>query len=487
MITFLMAALVLIFGYFIYGKIADRIFGSDPNHETPAVKLADGVDYVVLPTWKAFLIQFLNIAGTGPIFGAIAGAMWGPGAFLWIALGCVFGGAVHDFMIGMMSERSNGASVSELVKENLGKQAFRFMLVFSLLLLLLVGVVFVSSPADLLASLTGMNRWIWIVVILIYYLLATLLPIDKIIARIYPIFGISLFVMAIGIIGGMILNGSFTQIPEFQFTNPHVDGKSIFPYLFISIACGAVSGFHATQSPLMARCMKNEKDGHRIFYGAMIAEGFIALIWAAAVMTFFGSLTGLAAEGGKAAVIVNKISQGLMGNIGMILAILGVVACPITSGDTAFRSIRLTIADAMNMNQESILARYKIMIPVFLIAIVLLFVDFQIIWRYFAWANQTLAAVALWAAASYLRKRDRQYLIALFPALFMSVVVLDYIVIAPEGFGALFAGNVALAETVGLCVGIMGTLLALGLFIRAFHKKNSEKNHENPSSELDMV
>ena len=471
MITFIVSACILVLGYLIYAKFSEKVYGADPTIETPAVRLADGVDYVTLPTWKSFLIQFLNIAGTGPIFGAIAGAMWGPSAFLWISLGCVFGGAVHDYMIGMMSVRSNGASVSELVGQNLGETARKVMIIFSIVLLLLVGVVFVSSPADLLASLTNVNRWIWIVVIVIYYLMATVLPIDKIIAKIYPIFGISLFVMAIGIIGGMIVKGYFVQIPELTFSNPHVEGKSIFPYLFISIACGAISGFHATQSPMMARCMKSESEGRKIFYGAMIAEGFIALIWAAAAMTFFGGLDGLALEGGKAAVIVNKISEGLMGKVGMVLAILGVVACPITSGDTAFRSIRLTIADTFKINQEKSITRYKIVVPVFLVAIALLFIDFQIIWRYFSWANQTLAAIALWAASAHLKHKGKNYLITLLPAIFMSVVVTSYIIIAPEGFGVFFNGNVGLSETTGLFAGILVALISTILFIKLIHNQ----------------
>ena len=470
MITFIVSAFILVLGYVGYSQFAEKVFGADPTKETCAVKMADGVDYVVLPTWKQFLIQFLNIAGTGPIFGAIAGAMWGPAAFLWISLGCVFGGAIHDYMVGMMSLRSNGASVSEIVGDNLGSVARKAMIVFSIILLLLVGVVFVSSPADLLSSLTGMNRWIWIVVIVIYYLIATIMPIDQIIAKIYPVFGLSLFIMAIGIIGGMIFKGYFIEIPEFTFTNFHVTGKSIFPYLFISIACGAISGFHATQSPLMARCMKNEKEGRKVFYGAMIAEGFIALIWAAAAMTFFGGLEGLAAEGGKAAVIVNKISEGLMGKTGMALAILGVVACPITSGDTAFRSIRLTIADALKLNQEKAINRYKIAFPVFAVGIVLLFVDFQIIWRYFAWANQTLAAIALWAACAYLKQRNKTYWFVLFPSIFMSVVVVDYIIIAPEGLGLLFGDNIALSETIGITAGLVIAALCTTIFAKSFNK-----------------
>ena len=470
MITFFSCVIFLIGGYFIYGKFVDKVFGSDPNKKTPVMTNADNIDFVPLPTWKSFLIQFLNIAGTGPIFGAIAGAMWGPNAFLWITFGTIFAGAVHDFLIGMMSLRSKGNSVSELVGENLGEFPKKIMIGFSVILLLFVGVVFISSPADLLASLTHWNRWIFIAIILVYYIVATVLPIDKVIGKIYPVFGISLLLMAVGIVFGMVYNGSITQIPEFNFTNPHVNGQSIFPYLFISIACGAISGFHATQSPMMARCMKNEKEGRRVFYGAMVSEGLVALIWAAAAMTFFGGLEGLAAEGGKAAIIVNKISSGLLGRVGMVLAILGVVACPITSGDTAFRSIRLTIADALNLKQDSKINRYKIVIPVFAVAIAFLFIPFDIIWRYFSWSNQTLAAIALWSAAVYLKKHGKFYLIALLPALFMTVVVTCYIIVAPEGFYTLFVKlgmnvDIKVLEKIGTAIGIgISAICAVGFF-----------------------
>ncbi|MGL4985841.1 MAG: carbon starvation CstA family protein [Treponemataceae bacterium] len=466
MITFIVCVIALILGYAIYGKIVDKIFGTDANRPTPAITKADGVDYVELPYWKSFLIQFLNIAGTGPIFGPIAGAMWGPNAFIWITLGCIFGGAVHDFLVGMMSVRSNGYSVSELVGENLGLMAKKLMIVFSIVLLLLVGVVFIASPADLLANLTGQSRFIFIVLIFIYFILATVLPIDKIIAKFYPIFGLSLFLMAAGIIIGMIVNGTFVAIPEFNFTNPHVQGKSIFPYLFISIACGAISGFHATQSPIMSRCIRNEKEGRKVFYGAMIAEGLIALIWAAAAMTFFGGLQGLAAEGGKAAVIVNKISSGLMGPFGMVLAVLGVVACPISSGDTTFRAMRLILADAFKIDQKKSLNRYKLVLPVFVVAFVLLFVDFNIIWRYFSWSNQTLATIALWAGAAYLKYRKKFYFIALLPAMFMTVVVTCYILVAPEGFYGLMTSvmDIKTAENVGTIAGIALSLVFTILF-----------------------
>lgn len=464
MITFLGSILALILGYFIYGKVVEKIFGIKENRGTPAMTNADGVDYVPMNEKKAFLIQFLNIAGTGPIFGAIAGALWGPAAFMWIVFGCIFGGAVHDFLIGMMSLRSNGGSVSELVGENLGKFPKKFMVGFSVLLLLLVGVVFIKSPADILANLTGFNPLIFIGIIIVYYLLATIMPVDKIIGKIYPIFGIALLVMAVGIAGGLIFGGY--SIPEFTFANLHPKGMSIFPYLFISIACGAISGFHATQSPMMARCMRNERDGRKVFYGAMITEGVVALIWAAAAMTFFGGTDGLLAAG-SAPVVVNTISNTLLGPVGGILAILGVVACPITSGDTAFRSIRLTIADTFKISQKLIMNRFVIAIPLFVIAVALCFIDFNVIWRYFSWANQTLAAVALWTAGAYLKKRGKNQWIAVLPAIFMTIVTMTYIVIAPEGFVGFFKDvPVATIETIGLSVGITITLIATALYFK---------------------
>ncbi|MFI3176095.1 MAG: carbon starvation CstA family protein [Eubacteriales bacterium] len=468
MITFILSVIALILGFAVYGKVVEKVFGIDENRTVPAIAKADGFDYVAMPTWKAFLIQFLNIAGTGPIFGAIAGAMWGPAAFLWIVFGCIFGGAVHDFLIGMMSLRSDGASLSVLVGENLGEVMKKVMIVFSVVLLLLVGVVFVSSPAGLLQTLTGINSWVFVIIILIYYMIATVLPIDKLIGKIYPLFGGALFIMAFGIIGGMCVNGMITEIPELAWGNPHVNGTSIFPYLFISIACGAISGFHATQSPMMARCIQNEKEGHKVFYGAMVAEGVVALIWAAAAMTFYGSLQGLA-DAGAAAVVVNEISTGLMGKVGMVLAVLGVVACPITSGDTAFRSLRLTVADSLKIDQTKAINRYKIVVPVFAVAVALLFIDFSVIWRYFAWSNQTLACIALWAAATYLKKQGKNFWIPLLPAMFMTVVVTCYILIAAEGFGAMLLmalGSVAVVETVGIVVGILLMIVLTAIFFK---------------------
>ncbi|MGL5099308.1 MAG: carbon starvation CstA family protein, partial [Fusobacteriaceae bacterium] len=335
----------LVLGYFIYGKYVEKVFGIDENKATPAKRLADGVDYVELDWKKAFLIQFLNIAGLGPIFGAVAGALWGPVAFLWIVFGCIFAGATHDYLSGMLSVRHDGASIAEIVGTYLGENAKKIMRVFSVVLLVLVGVVFVNGPAGILSNLTGINTLIWVGIIIAYYLLATVLPVDKLIGKIYPIFGASLIIMGLGIASGLIFKGY--NIPELTLANLHPKSTSIYPYLFITIACGAISGFHATQSPLMARCMKNEKEGRKIFYGSMIAEGIIALIWAAAAMTFFGGTEGLAAAG-SAGVVVNTISNSILGKFGGALALLGVVACPITSGDTAFRSARLAIADAIN-------------------------------------------------------------------------------------------------------------------------------------------
>ncbi len=472
--------IALVVGYIIYGAVMDKVFGTSADKLTPATTMNDGLDYMPIKKNRAFLIQFLNIAGTGPIFGAIAGAMWGPAAFMWIVFGCIFGGAVHDFLIGMMSLRHKGASASELVGDSLGNIPRQIMRVFSIVLLLLVGVVFVYSPADLLALLTPefMNRWFWVAAILIYYILATLLPLNAIIGKIYPVFGISLFIMAGGIILGMIFGEGniITKIPELTFTNPHPAGKSIFPYLFISIACGAVSGFHATQSPMMARCLKTERDGRRVFYGAMIAEGAIALIWAAAAMTFFGSLENLGTAG-TPAVVVQKISESLMGQVGLVLAVVGVAVCPITSGDTAFRSIRLNVADVFKLDQKPIKNRLIAIVPIFAIAIVLLFVDFNIIWRYFSWANQTLAAIALWAGAAYLKKRNKFHWIALLPAMFMTAVVTSYITIAPEGFGAMFGGNTKLAETVGLVLAAIVTVVFTAMYF-AFIKSDSVVSEE---------
>ena len=475
MISFIVSIIILVVGYMVYGKFVEKIFGPDENSVTPAKRLSDGVDYIEMDWKKTFLIQFLNIAGTGPIFGAVAGAMWGPAAFIWIVFGCIFAGAVHDYLIGMMSLRRDGASVAELVGENLGNGAKQLMRVFSVVLLVLVGVVFVTSPAAILHNLIdSVPTLAFVGIIIVYYIIATVLPIDKVIGKIYPLFGICLLVMAVGIGVGLIVQGY--DIPEVAFHNFHPKGTSIFPYLCISIACGAISGFHATQSPMMARCISNEREGRRVFYGAMISEGIVALIWAAAAMTFFGGTEGLgvALSNGGAAVVVNKISNSVLGRVGGILAILGVVACPITSGDTAFRSARLTIADAIGYKQGPILNRFVVAIPLFVVGIALCFIDFNILWRYFSWSNQTLATIALWAATKYLANRGKNYKIALIPAMFMTVVVTSYIIIAPEGFVRFFQGvPVSTIETIGNITGIIVSAICTFAFMKSLNKKET--------------
>lgn len=446
-------------GYLTYGKAVERIFGPD-GRPTPAIAMTDGVDYVAMPTWKVFLIQLLNIAGTGPIFGALMGAVFGPVVFLWIVFGCILGGAVHDYCTGMISVRMGGASIAEIVGKYLGSGMKQVMRVFSVVLLVLVGAVFTTSPAALIARLTpeSLNAGFWVAVILGYYLLATLLPIDKLIGRIYPLFGAVLIIMVLGIGGGIILEGY--HIPELTLANLHPDGKPVWPCLFITVACGAVSGFHATQSPMMARCLKTEKDGRKVFYGAMITEGVIALIWAAAGVAFYGETDGLQAalvSLGQSGVVYD-ISTTLLGIVGGALAVVGVVACPITSGDTAFRSARLTIADWLHISQGKIGRRLALTIPLLAVGALLTQLDFDVVWRYFSWANQTLATIALWAAAVYLRKNCGKIrsLIAVLPAAFMSAVCCTYILMADEGL--------RLPQGIACPIGILFALLCAGLF-----------------------
>jgi carbon starvation protein CstA len=468
MITFLLAIAALITGYFLYGSFVEKVFGIDTNRGTPATQQADGVDYVPLKWPKIFLIQFLNIAGLGPIFGAIAGAVWGPVAFIWIVFGAIFAGAVHDFMSGMMSLRMGGLSIHEIVGHYMGNRVKQFMSLFTIAMMILVGAVFIMGPAKILSGLTPnyINVTAWAVIIFIYYILATLLPIDKLIGRIYPIFGFAMLFMAVGIAGAMLLNR--LPVPELTFGNIRnmnalPDKYPVFPMLFVTIACGAISGFHSTQSPLMARCITNEKYGRRVFYGAMITEGIVALIWAAVAMSFFGGVHQLnevmATQKGNAAWIVNEISQSLLGHFGAILAIIGVVAAPITSGDTAFRSARLIVADFLHLNQKKIINRLLITIPLFVTGFLLTQIDFSIIWRYMAWSNQTLATIVLWAITIYLTKGKKQYWITLVPALFMSSVVIAYLLVAPEGFHF----NMVFGQIAGIVVSL---LLAIWFFIR---------------------
>lgn len=443
MITFTLCLLALIAGYFLYGRVVERIFGPD-DRKTPALTRTDGVDYIPMSTWKIFMIQFLNIAGLGPIFGAIMGAKFGTASYLWIVLGSIFAGAVHDYLSGMLSMRHDGESLPELIGRYLGVTTKQVMRVFSVILMVLVGSVFVAGPAGLLANLTPevLDTTFWIVVVFLYYVLATMLPIDKIIGKIYPLFALALLFMAVGILVMLYVN--HPALPELwdglQNTHPDASHLPIFPIMFVSIACGAISGFHATQSPLMARCMKSERHGRPVFYGAMITEGIVALIWAAAATYFFHE-NGM--EETNAAVIVDAVTKDWLGTVGGVLAVLGVIAAPITSGDTAFRSARLIVADFLGLEQKSIRKRLYICVPMFLAAIGLLLYSlrdaqgFDMIWRYFAWSNQTLSVFTLWAVTVYLVrvKRGRYFYLTFIPAMFMTAVCTTYICVAPEGFG----------------------------------------------------
>ncbi len=445
MISLLVSLAVLIVGYLVYGRIAEKIFAPD-DRQTPAIAINDGVDCVPMKPWKSFLIQLLNIAGTGPIFGALMGAVFGPVVFLWIVFGSILGGAVHDYMSGMISSRHKGASIAELSGTYLGKAAKWIMRVFSVVLLILCGTVFVTSPAGLLDTLTPdwMNGTFWAVLILIYYLLATLLPIDKLIGKLYPVFGVLLIVMAGAVIGGILFSGGEYQIPELSLHNMYPDDTPIWPYMFITVACGAVSGFHATQSPMIAKCIRSEKEGRKVFYGAMISEAVIALVWAAAGVAFYGATDMLsAALQDGASNVVYEISTGILGVFGGILAIAGVIVCPITSGDTAFRSARLILAETFRLDQKKIKNRLLLTIPLLAIGGLLTWFaianddGFQIIWRYFSWSNQTLAMIALWVSTAYLVKEGKYRfgsLITAFPAAFMTAVSVTYILTAGEGF-----------------------------------------------------
>lgn len=476
MITFTLALLLLIGGYFIYGKYVDRIFGPD-NRQTPAVTMADGVDYIPLPTWKIFMIQFLNIAGLGPIFGAIMGAQFGTASYLWIVLGTIFAGAVHDFFSGALSIRNGGESLPEMVGRYLGLTTKKVMTIFTMILMILVGAVFVSGPAELIADMTPdwMDAYFWIIVIFLYYVLATLMPVDKIIGKVYPLFAIALLFMAGGIL--VMLYVKNPDLPEmWNGFGTKYETNPIFPMMFISIACGAISGFHATQSPLMARCMKHEKHCRPIFYGAMVAEGVVALIWAAAATYFFqengivDQLTGKAFSG---AAVATRISNEWLGTFGGILAILGIVAAPITSGDTALRSARLIAADFLHIDQRPIAKRLLICIPLFLLTIGVLVYSlsdadgFKIIWRYFAWCNQTLSVFTLWAITVYLVREKKNFYITLLPALFMTLVCSTYICIAPEGL--------SLPQGVSYGMGGVCLLVALVWFIVWYNKESQKR------------
>lgn len=486
MITFFISFVALVLGYLLYGKFVSKVFAPD-DRKTPAVVINDGIDYVPMPNWKIFMIQFLNIAGTGPIFGAIMGAKFGPAAYLWIILGCIFAGATHDFFSGMLSMRNNGADLPALIGKYLGKTPRNVMLVFCVVLLIMVGTVFVYSPAEILGHLSG-GSLLWIIVIFAYYVVATMLPIDKIIGKIYPIFSFSLLFMAVALIVMLLIKmpvlpelwdglGNMAKEQDPSFTD------NIFPCLFITIACGAISGFHATQSPLMARCLKSEKMGRPIFYGSMITEGLVALVWATVAMWFFydsptPGYERLAAAKGfhtSAPMVVTTVCQDWLGMLGGVLAILGVVAAPITSGDTAFRSARLIVASALKLNQKPKMNRLYVCLPIFVVSIALLAWQssnpdgFNVIWQYFGWSNQTLSVFTLWAITVYLVRKNKPYVITLLPALFMTGVCSTYLFISKQAFG--------LQEDLAYYLGILTVIIAMVWFV-VWIRKYGEKARE---------
>lgn len=494
MYTFIGALILLIVGYFTYGWLVEKVFGIDTESPTPALTKTDGVDFVPMSPWRIFLVQFLNIAGLGPIFGAIMGIFYGPAAFLWIVLGTIFAGGVHDYLSGMLSIRKGGASLPDIVGDELGQGVRIFIRVLSIVLLVLLTNTFLSGPATLLQGLAPLPTMpyrnyfipmVWVVIIFTYYTLATVLPVDKLIGRFYPLFGGILLFMGVGI-AVVMLGWHADAMPELTdgLHNRQTNGLPLFPMMFVSIACGAISGFHGTQSPIMARCVTNERQGRIIFYGAMVAEGILALIWAAAAGTFFAdpdkglygidALQQFAAEHpgeNIAALVIDRVSRSWLGMVGGILAIIGVIAAPITSGDTALRSARLIVADFMHMDQRPILNRLKIAIPLFVAVFAMLFVDFNVVWRYFAWTNQTLAVFTLWAGTVWLYKNGKGlgWLMAMAPAIFMTMVSVSYIFIAPEGFRFAALNISWLAYLIAACV----TCLCIILFAR-FAKRVKE-------------
>ncbi len=465
MITFSLSIILLVVGYLVYGRFVEKIFGIDDKRLTPAYAMRDGVDYIPLPGWRIFLIQFLNIAGLGPIFGAIMGAKFGSSAYLWIVFGCIFAGSVHDYLSGMLSLRNGGESYPEMIGRYMGKPFMQVVRVFTPIMMILVGTVFVAGPAGLLTGLTrsslGFSFGTWTVIIFIYFIAATLLPIDQLIGRLYPLFAAALLFMALGILVSLYIH--MPALPEvtdgLMNTHPSAETTPIFPMLFITIACGALSGFHATQSPMMARCMTNERLGRPVFYGAMIAEGIVALIWAAAANYAFHTPEGpLFLVSGNAALVVDFVSRNGLGTVGGALTILGVIAAPITSGDTAFRSARLIVADALKIDQKNLIKRLAVSLPLFAVGFVLLFVDFDVIWRYFAWSNQILGTVTLWAITLYLVLNRKQYWISLVPAVFMTAVVTAYLFIAPE--------TLALSAPVSYALAFVLTAICIFFFVR---------------------
>ncbi|MGE4585844.1 MAG: carbon starvation protein A [Mangrovibacterium sp.] len=486
MFTLIISLTALLLGYLFYSRLVERYAGVNAGRKTPAFSMQDGVDYLPLPWWRTFLIQFLNIAGLGPIFGAVAGAMWGPVAYLWIVLGAVFAGGVHDYFSGMLSMHHRGLSITEVIGIYLGPAAKQLMRVFTVMLMVIVGAVFITGPAGILRDITGGfgGPAFWVMVVFVYYILATMLPIDKIIGKLYPLFGFALLFMAVGLIAALLVKGY--AIPELNWSSlknfhHHAEKFPVFPMLFITIACGAISGFHSTQSPLMARCLTNEKLGRRVFYGAMITEGVVAVIWASISMTVFGGIRELNVlmeqQQGNAAVLVNDISILLLGKFGGFLALLGVVAAPITSGDTAFRSARLIVADFLHFRQGPLKNRLLISLPLFMAGFLLTRINFSIIWRYFAWANQTLATVVLWMISVHLLQKEKPVWISLIPAVFMTAVVSTYILLAPEGLA--LEGKIAYPAGLLLTAGVTGWFFWFRLHRLCFWRSPLQEDKTN--------
>lgn len=432
---FILSVCLLVLGYLVYGRIVEKVFGASEIRKTPAIKYNDGIDYVPMPVWKIFLIQFLNIAGLGPVFGAVLGAVYGPACLLWIVFGSIFAGGVHDYLTGMFSLRYKGCTMDFLIEKVLNKRIKLLFSLFLIVILILVGAVFALNPAKMLADIFHSEYIIFAVIIFAYYFIATLLPVDKIIGKCYPFFAILLVTMTMALLASLFgMSGDWYHNMGFQ--NMYPDKTPIFPLMFITIACGAISGFHSTQSPIMARCITNEKDGRKIFYGAMIFEGFIALAWATLGIAFYDNSQSLLTavqklgQGG----VVAEISRALLGPIGSKLTVLSVVILSITSGDTAFRSARLTIANLLKYNQTKMFNRLLLSLAVLVVGIAFIMVDITVLWMYFAWANQTLGMITLWAISVYLRRKNRFYPITLLPAIFMSMVCFTYILHVKIGF-----------------------------------------------------
>ena len=460
MYSFVICFLALILSYFVYGKFIERISGVDETRKTPAYRLRDNVDYMPMSKIKNFLVHFLNIAGLGPIFGAIQGALFGPAAFLWITLGTIFIGSVHDFFSGYMSLRDDGLTMPNIISKYLGSKIQKIMAVLIVMTGILVAATFTKGAAELLSNLTNISIIPWMTIICIYFLIATVFPIDKIIGKIYPIFGALLVIMVVMMTGALILNPAYT-IPEFTTQGMYLTDKSIFPYLFVTIACGAISGFHASQSPIVARCIENEKDARPVFFGSMVLEGLVALCWAAIAMAFFQGQPQLAVIYGAApSVAVHEMAMTLVGPIGLILTMIGVVVCPITTGDTSLRSSRITIADELNLNHEKLIPRLKIAVPLFLAAFGLSFIDFGLIWRYFAWAQLIVATIVLYAASAYLIQKEKPYIIALLPAIICTLIAFAYILQAPEGL--------RLPSMTANIISVIATVIIGIIFIKKF-------------------